>query len=154
MSDRQYPDRPWIGIGCLAFRGEDVLLVRRGRPPLMGEWSVPGGAQHLGETAEEAARRELREETGVEVGSLSLAVAVDIIQRDESGAIRFHYTILDFAGRWRSGEPVAGDDVTEARFFAPGELPSLNLWDEALRAIAEGRRRIAIEPLPAAPVGS
>ncbi len=137
---REYPDRPWIGVGVVAFRGADVLLVRRGRPPRQGEWSIPGGAQQLGETLEQAARRELREETGIEVGPLALAAAVDLITPDETGRTRFHYTILDLTGQWVAGTPVAGDDVTEARWFAPGELAALGLWDEALRVIEQARR--------------
>jgi len=142
VSGREYPDRPWIGIGVIAFRGDDVLLVRRGKPPRQGEWSIPGGAQNLGETAEEAARRELREEAGIEVGPLALAVVVDAVSKDVEGRTRFHYTIIDFAGRWVAGEPVAGDDVSEARWFSPAELPALGLWHEAVRAIEEGRRRL------------
>ncbi|MXP63879.1 NUDIX domain-containing protein [Roseomonas sp. M0104] len=142
MSTREYPDRPWIGIGVIAFRGEDVLLVRRSKPPRQGEWSIPGGAQHLGETAEAAARRELLEEAGIEVGPLMLAVVVDALSHDAEGRARFHYTIIDFAGRWAGGEPVAGDDVSEARWFSPAELPALGLWAEAIRAIEEGRRRL------------
>jgi ADP-ribose pyrophosphatase YjhB (NUDIX family) len=142
MSSREYPDRPWIGIGLVAFRGDDVLLVRRGKPPRMGEWSVPGGAQALGEPAEETARRELREESGIEVGPLVLAGVVDALDRDDAGRARFHYTIIDYAGEWTSGEPLAGDDVTDARWFSPAELPGLGLWSEALRVIAEGRRRL------------
>lgn len=143
MSSREYPDRPWVGIGVIAFRGEDVLLVRRSKPPRMGEWSIPGGAQHLGETAEAAARRELMEEAGITVGPLTVAVVVDALNHDEAGRARFHYTIIDFAGQWTGGEPVAGDDVSEARFFPPEELPGLGLWEEAVRAIAEGRKRLA-----------
>ncbi|HEY8610619.1 MAG TPA: NUDIX hydrolase [Roseomonas sp.] len=142
MSGREYPGRPWVGIGCLAFRGDDVLLVRRSRPPRQGEWTVPGGAQSLGELAEDCARRELREETGVEVGPLALVACVDILHRDEAGAVRFHYTIVDYAGRWISGEPIAGDDASEARFFAPEELPALQLWGETERVIEEARKRL------------
>lgn len=138
MTSREYPDRPWIGIGCIVFRGEEVLLVKRGKPPRLGEWSIPGGAQELGETAEETARRELREEAGVEVGPLAVAVVVDAITRDEDGRARFHYTIVDFCAEWVSGEPRPGGDVTEARFFAPEELPALGLWEEAVRAIGVG----------------
>ncbi|ONG55888.1 phosphohydrolase [Pseudoroseomonas deserti] len=141
---REYPDRPWVGIGVVALRGDDVLLVKRGRPPRQGEWSIPGGAQQLGETAEEAARRELREEAGIEVGPLSLAVVVDALNRDEAGRLRFHYTIIDFAGEWLSGEPAAADDVDDARWFSPAELAELPLWPEALRAIAEARRQIRL----------
>ncbi len=140
---REYPDRPLVGIGCILFRGQDVLLVRRGQPPRLGEWSIPGGAQHLGETAEAAAHRELAEETGVTAGPLSLAAVVDSVSHDESGRIRFHYTIIDYCGLWLAGEPRAGDDVTDAGFFAPDRLPPL--WDEAVRVIAEARVRLGID---------
>ena len=141
---REYPARPWVAIGVIAFRGPDVLLVRRGRPPRLGEWSIPGGAQRLGETAEDAARRELREETGIEVGPLSLACVVDAISRDAAGRPRFHYTIVDYCGLWLCGEPEAGDDVADAAWFAPDALPGLGLWDEAHRAIAAARRALGL----------
>ncbi len=143
MSGREFPDRPWIGIGVVVFKGDAVLLVRRGKPPRMGEWSVPGGAQALGETAEATARRELLEEAGVLAGPLMLAAVVDALEREPGGRPRFHYTIIDFVAEWRSGDPVAGDDVTDARWFGPEELPGLGLWSEALRVIAEGRQRLA-----------
>ncbi|MFC0410536.1 NUDIX hydrolase [Roseomonas elaeocarpi] len=143
MTERHYPERPWVGIGCVVLRGEDVLLVRRARPPLQGSWTIPGGAQSLGETMEETARRELREEAGIEVGPLSLAVVVDVIDRDEAGRIRFQYSIVDFCARWLSGALVAGDDASEARFFSPAELESLELWNETRRAIAVARQRLA-----------
>ncbi|MCI0753389.1 NUDIX hydrolase [Teichococcus vastitatis] len=139
---REYPDRPWIGIGVILFRGEDVLLVRRARPPRLGEWSIPGGAQHLGETVDEAARRELLEETGVTAGPLHIALAVDAISQDEEGRTRFHYTILDFAARWLAGTPRAGDDASAAAWFTPDQVAGLSLRPEVLQAIAEGRRRL------------
>ena len=120
-----------------------MLLVRRSHPPRAGEWSVPGGAQNLGETAEAAARRELREEAGIEVGPLTLVACIDSLVHDESGAVRFHYTIIDYAARWQSGDPLAGDDASDARFFTPAELPALGLWEEAVRVIATARRRLA-----------
>ena len=142
MSGREYPDRPWIGIGVVVFKGRDVLLVKRGKPPRIGEWSVPGGAQMLGESAEASARRELLEEAGITAGPLVLAAAVDALDHDADGRVRFHYTIVDFAGEWTGGEPVAGDDVTDAGWFSPEELPGLALWDEAIRVITEARRRL------------
>jgi ADP-ribose pyrophosphatase YjhB (NUDIX family) len=117
--------------------------VRRGNPPSQGQWSLPGGAQELGETAEAAARRELLEETGVLAGPLSLVANVDSIHPDPDGRIRFHYTILDFAGTWLSGEPRPGSDVTEAAFFPPDALDGLNLWSEAIRVIDLARRVVA-----------
>ena len=143
MSERHYPERPWVGIGCVVMRGDNVLLVRRARPPLQGSWTIPGGAQSLGETMEEAARRELREEAGIEVGPLTLAVVVDVIDRDEAGSIRFQYSIVDFCACWLSGEPVAGDDASEARFFSPAEAEELELWAETRRAIAVARQLLS-----------
>lgn len=142
---REYPDRPLVGVGCVVLRGDAVLLVRRGRPPRLGEWSIPGGAQRLGETAEACARRELREETGVEVGPLRIAAVVDAITRDDGGdggRVRYHYTILDYCAPWASGEPRAGGDATEARFVPPEGLDALGLWDEAHRVIAAAREAL------------
>jgi ADP-ribose pyrophosphatase YjhB (NUDIX family) len=140
---REYPDRPWIGIGVIAFRGEEVLLVRRGKPPRLGAWSLPGGAQHLGEGAQEAARRELREETGIEVGPLLLADVIDAVTKDEAGRVRFHYTIVDFAGHWLAGEARAGDDVSEVAWAPPGALSAYDLTSEAVAVIALARARLA-----------
>ncbi len=137
---REYPLHPLVGIGTVLLRPGAVLLVRRSKPPGLGQWSIPGGGQELGETAEAAARRELREETGLEVESLTLVANVDSIHRDVDGHIRFHYTILDFAGLWCGGEPVAKDDVSEAAFFPFTMLPSLGLWSEAIRVIDAARR--------------
>ncbi len=138
--EREYPARPLVGIGAVVLRPGAVLLVRRGKPPAAGAWSIPGGAQELGETAEDAARRELREETGLDVGELTLAAHVDSIHPDAQGRVQYHYTILDFAARWQGGEPRAGGDVTDARFVAYADLDSLGLWSEAHRVIAIARR--------------
>jgi len=134
--EREYPVRPWVGIGVVLLRDERVLLVRRARPPGSGEWSLPGGAQHLGETAEAAARRELAEETGVAAGPLALLAHVDAIYRDEAGRILYHYTILDFWGHWLGGVPHAQDDAAEARFVLRSELDSYLLRDTAREIIA------------------
>lgn len=135
LAGREYPARPLVGIGVVVLRGGNVLLIRRGRAPAEGEWSLPGGAQRLGETAEAAARRELQEETGLAVGALRLAAHVDSIHRDDSGRIRFHYTILDFHAAWAGGEPVAGGDAIAAAWFEIAALRSLGIWDEAVRII-------------------
>jgi 8-oxo-dGTP diphosphatase len=142
--NREYPDRPLVGIGTVMLRPGAVLLVRRGRPPAQGQWSIPGGAQDLGETAEAAARRELREETGLDAGPMTLIANVDSIHPDADGRIRYHYTILDFATAWRHGDPVAGDDVTDVRFFGFEELAALELWSEALRVIALARSALKL----------
>ena len=142
MSDREYPTRPIVGIGIVVIKDDSVLLVRRGKPPSVGSWTLPGGAQEVGETTEEAGRRELLEETGLEVGPMYFAATVDNIRRDENGRVRFHYTIIDFATRWVSGEPVADTDVTEAVWAKLDALEQYGLWQEAHRVIAIARRLV------------
>ena len=146
MTGREYPDRPWIGIGVIVFRGEEVLLVQRGKPPRLGSWSLPGGAQHVGEGAKEAARRELLEETGVTVGPLLLADVIDSVTRDEAGAVRYHYTIVDYCAEWAAGEARAGDDVSATAWARPEELSKYALTREAEAVIALSRKRLAEDP--------
>ena len=133
-----------VGIGAVVLRPGAVLLVRRGRPPGIGEWSIPGGAQEVGETAEAAARRELQEETGLQVGPMVLAGNVDSIHYGDGGRVQFHYTILDFAALWCSGDPVAGGDVSAAAFFAFDDIAALGLWSEAYRIIEAARRLLGV----------
>ncbi|HTZ71338.1 MAG TPA: NUDIX hydrolase [Acetobacteraceae bacterium] len=146
-NSRAYPPRPLVGIGIVVLRpaGKDfaTLLIRRSRPPAQGAWSLPGGAQRLGETAEAAARRELLEETGCATGPLSLVSYIDSIHRDEAGAIEYHYTILDFAGLWMSGEGSAGGDAAALCWAMEADFPRLNLWDEAIRMITMAKALIA-----------
>jgi len=132
---RRYPAAPRVGIGIILLRGPEVLLVRRAKPPAAGAWSLPGGAQELGETAEAAARRELLEETGLACGKLTLAGYVDSIHRDASGAIEYHYTILDFCARYTDGAALAGDDVSAVAWASPAEFDAYDLWPEARRVI-------------------
>jgi 8-oxo-dGTP diphosphatase len=142
MSDREYPSRPFVGIGIVVIKDDDVLLCRRGKPPNLGTWTLPGGAQDLGETCEAAARRELMEETGLAVGDLHFCAHVDTIRRDDNGRVRFHYTILDFAARWIGGEPVAGSDVSEVQWAPLNALEPYDLWSEAHRIIGIARRSL------------
>jgi 8-oxo-dGTP diphosphatase len=136
---------PIAAAGVVCFRGADVLLVQRGKPPLAGQWSLPGGRIEWGERAAEAALRELKEETGCEADLIGLIDVVDAVMssRDSSDSPQWgHYVLIDYAARWRSGAPHAGDDAQEARFFTPAEIDGLGLWDETIRIIAAARRML------------
>ena len=132
---REYPDRPFVGVGVVVWRGDEVLLIQRGKPPRLGAWSLPGGAQELGETVRETAVREVLEETNIEIEVTHLIDVVDGITRDEDGRVRMHYTLVDFAAEWRAGEPVAGSDAIGAQWIHPDDLGPLRLWKETLRII-------------------
>ena len=142
-SDRLYPARPIVGVGVVVFRGDDVLLIRRGKPPRKGEWSIPGGAQEVGETVAEAGVREVREETGVDIDVKALVDVVDAIRPDEAGRIRSHYTLVDLVAEWRSGDLCAGDDADGCDWVPIADLEQYELWTETLRIIrmAAERRR-------------
>lgn len=118
MSDgrRDYPARPWVGVGVVVWRDRQVLLARRGRPPRQGEWSIPGGAQQVGETVAQAAAREALEETGLSVRPAELVSVEDAVTRDEAGAVQYHYVIIELAADWIDGEAQAGDDAAEVRW--------------------------------------
>ena len=135
---------PVPAVGVVVLRGEQVLLVRRGTPPRLGQWSLPGGRIEFGETVEAAALRELKEETGVEVELLGLIEVLDAVFTSRtSGDVTRHYVLIDFAARWLSGEPVAGDDAAEARFFHHSEVAGLVEWSETVRIIEAARQRWA-----------
>ena len=134
-STREYPARPLVGIGIAVLRPDAVLLIRRARPPAQGAWSLPGGAQRVGETAEQAGRRELAEETGLTTGALHLAAYADSIHADADGRTRFHYTILDFCTAWTGAEPVAGADAAAIAWAPLDRLDEYDLWAEIPRVI-------------------
>ncbi len=142
--NREYPQRPLVGIGVAVLRPGGVLLVRRGHAPNLGAWSLPGGAQELGETAEQAARRELLEETALRVGPLLLAGVVDSLHHDAGGRVRFHYTIVDFAARWDGGEPIPGGDITETVWAGFDDFDRHDLWIEARRIIGIARKLLTL----------
>ncbi|MGE0740877.1 MAG: NUDIX hydrolase [Hyphomonadaceae bacterium] len=131
---------PVAAVGVVCLRGDEVLLIRRGAPPLEGAWSLPGGRIEWGERTADAALRELKEETGVEAQLLGLIDVVDGFFPTPTEAER-HYVLIDYAARWIAGEPRAGDDAREARFFAADALDELGLWAETRRVIGLARAR-------------
>jgi 8-oxo-dGTP diphosphatase len=144
MTGREYPARPIVGIGIVVLKPHHVLLVCRAKAPNIGTWTLPGGAQELNETAEQAARRELLEETGLTVGPLHLAAVVDNIRHDDNGRVRFHYTIIDFAAAWIAGDPIAGSDVSHVGWAGLDHLHEYDLWHEAHRVIATARQLLSL----------
>lgn len=132
---REYPDRPFVGVGVVVWRGGEVLLIERGKGPRTGGWSLPGGKQELGETVREAAHREIREETAVEIEITGLLDVVDMVRKDGEGRVQFHYTLVDFTAEWVSGEAVAGTDAAAARWVRLEDIDQYRLWDETRRVI-------------------
>lgn len=132
---RSYPERPLVGVGVVIRRGRDVLLVRRAKPPAQNKWSIPGGAQRLGETVAETAIREVLEETGVAVEITKLLGVEDFIDRDGRGEVRHHYTLVDFSAQWLHGEATAGDDAAEVAWASVDRLESFGLLAETEKMI-------------------
>ena len=139
-SGREYPLRPVVGVGVVVWHREQVLLVRRGKPPRVGHWSLPGGAQELGETVAEAARREVLEETGLEVEVGEVLATVDLIERD-GDRVRYHYTLIDFSAEALGPALRPGGDAADARWFALAEVERLGLWSETVRIIRLAHER-------------
>ena len=131
--------RPTPAVGVVCFRGDEVLLIRRGRPPRQGQWSLPGGRIEPGETTLEAALRELHEEAGVTAEILGLIDVVDGLF-PEAGR---HYVLIDYAARWIAGVPRAGDDAAEAVFLPLDEAVARVDWSETRRILLEGHARFA-----------
>ncbi len=127
---RIYPSQPLIGVSVMVWHAQRVLLVKRSKEPLAGQWSVPGGAIELGETIEAAARREIREECNVEISPPHFITAVDVIHRDQSEQIQYHYVLLEMQAEWLSGEPQAGDDALAIGWFGVDDLSGLEIHPE------------------------
>ena len=132
---REYPERPLVGVGGVVIADGRALLIRRGGPPLQGEWSIPGGLLDLGETLEQGVRRELAEETGLEVRVLDLIEVFERVFPDHDGRTKYHFVILDYLCEAVSGEARAASDVTDVAWAGEDELTSFSLTPTATRVI-------------------
>ena len=122
---RDYPSRPVAGVGAILLEGERVLLVRRGRPPQKGLWSIPGGGVELGETLEKAVEREVREECGLGVRVIELVEVFERILHDADGRVEYHYVLMDYLCEPAGGRLQAGDDAAAARWTPLEQLREL-----------------------------
>ena len=143
---REYPTRPWVGVGAIVLRGGQVLLIKRAKPPEAGRWSLPGGTLELGETSAEAAIREVAEETGIKAEAVGILTAVDRVDRDQAGKVRYHYLLVDVVARYLSGDPVAADDAADAQWFDLDKLDDMAIWDETKRVIREAAEKHGHDP--------
>lgn len=134
---REYPESPLIGVGAIIVEDHRVVLVKRGHPPLLGEWSIPGGVLEVGELLKDAAVREAREETGLTVEAGEILGIFDRIVR-EGEKIVYHYVLIDFLCRRTAGELHPGSDADEVRWFSEAELQALNLAQDTEEVIRKG----------------
>lgn len=134
------PPRITLGVGLVVWRGEEVLLIRRGKPPFEGQWSIPGGRVEPGEALQAAAHRELLEETGTTAG---IAGLIDVFENiGEHG----HFVMVDYAARWLFGEPRAGDDARDARFMSYDDALEALSWDKTRQALDASRAVLGQNP--------
>jgi mutator protein MutT len=132
---RDYPDRPFLGVGAVIIHDNRVLLVRRANPPLQGEWSIPGGLVEAGETTRDAIVREVLEETALQVEVAALVEVFERILRDKQSRVQYHYVLLDYRCRVLGGEAHAGSDVSEVRWATLDEVESLSVAPETCAVI-------------------
>ena len=143
-TERRYPDRPIVAVGTIVVHDGRVLLARRGKEPAVGRWSVPGGAVHLGEELGAAARREIREECGIEVELTDVIEVIERMTRDAEGRIQYHYVIVDYLAKWAGGDLAPSSEAPEIRWVSPEEFPQYDMTrgsaEVILRVLAAGRR--------------
>jgi 8-oxo-dGTP diphosphatase len=133
--ERRYPKRPLVGVGAIIFRRDRILMAQRGKEPLKGWWSLPGGALELGESLEAAVRREVLEETSLEVEPIKLFEVFERIMRDAAGVPEYHYVLIDYVCRVTGGALFPGDDVCAVDWVRRRDLPSLQITEGTLAVI-------------------
>jgi ADP-ribose pyrophosphatase len=120
-----YPDRPRVAVGAVVFKDERILLVQRGKPPAEGTWAIPGGSVEIGESLQQAAQREILEETGVRIRAREPVFTFDMIETDADGSVRFHYVVVDVMADYLEGTLRPAGDAADARWVSAGELSRL-----------------------------
>lgn len=146
MNTREYPPRPLVGVGGVILQGQQVLLVRRAREPLRGQWSLPGGLVEAGETLAAAVRREIAEETGLRVRVERIVEVLDRITRDSRKRVQFHYVLVDFLCRVQGGRLRARSDASEVRWVRRDQLAGYGLRAATQRVIDKAFRKSPLLP--------
>ncbi len=139
---REYPEHPRVGVGAVVLHGTSVLLVKRGRPPGVGKWSLPGGLVHLGETTREAVVREVAEECGLAITVADVAGVVERVVRDDVGRIRYHYVLVDYLAFPDSTRVAPGSDAAEVQWIEIDRVVELDTTEGLLDMV---RRAQALE---------
>jgi len=139
--DRRYPKRPLIGVGALIFQRGRILMAQRGKDPLKGWWSLPGGALEIGESLADAVKREVLEETGLDVRPIEIFEIFERVMRDAEGRPEYHYVLIDYTCRVTGGTLRAGDDVAHVEWVRPAELPKLQITEGTLGVIEKAFRK-------------
>lgn len=133
----EYPQKPEVAVGALVIKDEKVLLVKRKQPPSEGLWALPGGKVNLGETLQQAAAREILEETGIRITPGEPVYSFDTIQTDEQGRVRFHYVIIDLLAEFIEGELNAGDDASEAGWFLLADMEKIRVNESTKKLVKQ-----------------
>ncbi len=141
MVKRIYPTQPVVGVGAIVLRGGKILLEQRGNEPALGQWTIPGGVVELGESLENAVRRETKEETGLEVQSEEFIDIVDQVHFDGAGKIEYHYVIVDFVVETK-GEPKAASDAKALRWVDLSEVEAYDLTPSFRRFFVKNRKKL------------
>ena len=140
VDDRRYPKRPLVGVGAIILRRNRIVMAQRGKEPLKGWWSLPGGALETGESLKDAVCREVLEETGLEVRPLGVFEIFERIMRDAADVPEYHYVLIDFMCRITGGSMRPGDDVCRVEWVARKELPGLQITEGTLDVIERAFR--------------
>ena len=133
---REYPSHPIVGVGGVVIRDNFVLLIRRGREPLKGQWSIPGGMLELGESLNDGVKREVLEETGLKVRPLEAIAVLDRVENNGK-RVQYHYVIIDYVCRPAGGRLKAGSDVLDARWVDRRDLSAYKITPKAADVIAD-----------------
>ena len=135
---REYPAHPVVGVGAVVVRDRKALIIKRGHEPRKGEWSLPGGIVDLGESLIDAVKREVREETGIEIEPGPIIESFDRIHRDPDGRVRYHFVIVDYVCHVSSGEAVAGSDAEDVAWITADEIDRYGINPHAAAVIRRG----------------